>query len=154
MDSGSSNLATAIGSPPAICSAFSQRSQQLRVADQRLALAKSPLRIFRAAIFIYLTEIRKGTNVAKNSNNELRKIRATFWNNLAVASVVAGAIGPYLKFYVGIGSYVKEYRAGTLFVYDNMASLAASLGAFVLSMYAAKLFRNWAEIQTSLISDD
>ncbi len=37
--------------------------------------------------------------MGKVADNEQRKLRATFWNNLAVGAVLAGIVIPYLSYF-------------------------------------------------------
>jgi hypothetical protein len=81
----------------------------------------------------------KGTRMGKAADNEAIKLRATFYNNLAVGAALAGVIVPIVTFYQTHNS-IAEFVSQNSFLQLYRFALP-----FVLGIGTAGIARTWAD---------
>jgi hypothetical protein len=94
--------------------------------------------------------------MGKAAENERIKLRATFYNNLAVGLALAGVLIPYLGFIQSGGSREFVVISDALLA-GHIAPLTDGQGfaafAFVLALASAAIFRYWASTTAAKIQD-
>jgi hypothetical protein len=95
--------------------------------------------------------------MGKIADNERIKLKATFFNNIAVGCAVAGFIVPYLALiqkYNEIQTVLKAYTSGTAGL-DNgdVKNLLLLLSTFFVSIAIARWFRHRANREIEQLQD-
>lgn len=93
-----------------------------------------------------------------NFENERIKLRATFFNNLAVGLLVAGALVPYLVFIQGAGEFVEWIigwsRGTSQFAFLEATKVITTVVGMLMAFYGARYFRQAANKEISKIKGD
>ncbi|HEV3111766.1 MAG TPA: hypothetical protein VGY99_14870 [Candidatus Binataceae bacterium] len=93
--------------------------------------------------------------MGKTADNERIKLRATYYNNIAVGLVLAGCLIPYLALVRGIGEIFDWMRHHTVaeITFVGWASIITTVLAFFLALHGAKRFRRAANDQIGKLQD-
>jgi hypothetical protein len=100
--------------------------------------------------------------MGKAADNEKLKLRATYYNNIAVAFLITGFVVPYLAVTykaAEFGSEVSRQGLGffeglmTAFSPRNLLSALLPLTVFAISVYLSATFRRWANEELDKIID-
>jgi hypothetical protein len=102
----------------------------------------------------------QGAIMGKAARNELLKLRATFWNNLAVGVTLAGILVPYLQLQLAAG----DARATANEILDHVFQgkwpsgpsqvvLLSVLVVVITAYIFARLFRQFANGNAEKIED-
>jgi uncharacterized membrane protein len=93
--------------------------------------------------------------MSKAADNERIKLRATYYNNIAVGLILAGCLIPYLAVVRGIGEifdWMRHHSVGEI-TFVGWASVITTVLAFFLALHGARYFRRAANEQISKLQD-
>jgi uncharacterized membrane protein len=95
--------------------------------------------------------------MTKAADNERHKLRAAFFNNMAVGMVLAGILLPYLAL-VSKANEMNEWLGhvitGTVVISQaDWQRIIVAVLPFVLAFWAARYFRKWADQEVAKITD-
>ena len=100
---------------------------------------------------------RLGGCMGKVADNEQRKLRATFYNNLAAGLTLTSILVPataLLQFGFDLGRWIKALRTGAGVIgYDQIVHGCIVVGATALAYLTAMFFRTVAKAEISRLED-
>ncbi|MGU3387203.1 hypothetical protein ACLBYG_22025 [Methylobacterium sp. D53M] len=92
--------------------------------------------------------------MGKAADNERKKLKATFYNNIGAGMMLGGFLVPYLGFVGKIGSIVASFQAGHWPSFEEKANVTAAAVAMALALWGAKHLRRMSDHVATQIEGD